>query len=476
MSELPPITATDVAYFLGCPHTYTRKLGGAWPHAIEPSPLDRAVMDYGLEHERRIARQLNWPEVPDQRSDFATAHRLTLDLLRSGASGVYQGVFELPPYRGKPDLLRRIAGQSQLGDWLYEPGDIKSSTKTRGEQIVQVVFYALLLEQVQGVRPNTGFIILRDGSEERFQIGDYDLAVLATLDEMLAIRSGRTEPPDLHLHRGCGSCRWRQTCSQEAIDRDDVSLVPNIPRAYRQSLLNAGIRTASEFANLGPLSLDDRSGLPSDWLQAAAQRARARLTRVVQPIGDTTLGDRPSCSIAVVWLTDILARERTVVLLGYQVRQANGRLEQARIGIAASNELATATALEMATEIERASERLARPPILVSQSAQIGDLVATLKQDSHPWVEQLLDIDQMARRYLAFPAEIEGPGSMLAQLRGNVPEPPLPFCVASPRHPVLAYSLWRERARRDAHKEVVDWARGELMTLHGLYDALRGAP
>ena len=74
--------------------------------------------------------------------------------MAAGAELIYQGVIQYEAdgvlYQGRPDLLKKMSGKSKFGDYYYEPIEIKSTKELHTEQKYQLVFYGLVLEQVQG--------------------------------------------------------------------------------------------------------------------------------------------------------------------------------------------------------------------------------------------------------------------------------------------------------------------------------------
>jgi predicted RecB family nuclease len=449
---------------------------GHWRSEIDPSDLDRAIMDYGLDHERRIAEQLDWPTVPDPGYDFAEGHRATVELLSQGVPGVYQAVLELPPMRGKPDLLRRVEGLSALGEFHYEPGDIKSSLRSRGEQIAQVVVYALMLEQVQQRRPTNGFLILRDGHEERFAIADYDLAVEDALADMVGIRAGSQPAPDLHLHLGCANCRWREACTTDAIATDDISLVPAVPRAYRAALRTAGLETSAALAACDPTYVALATGLPELWIAGAVLRARARSAGMPIPISaqEHPFASAGQTAIAVFWELDLLAATRPVVMAAYQARTSDGVLRKPRLFLASNPEQARSIVKSFVRQVDALITELSDAPILVAGARSTGDLAATHGTTQIAWLPRVVDVTAVARRRWALPRATTGPADLLAALNDERRQDScLPFSVASPEHPALLYRRLYGRGDTLALDRLKSVVSGELGALLGLFDRLR---
>lgn len=476
LSDTPLITPTDVHYFLSCPHTYTRKLQGRWQLAVEPRPLDAAIMQYGLEHEARVVAEMGCREVQVDEFDYQAAFASSLALMRQGVECIYQGALLVPPLRGRPDLLRRVPGRSLLGDYHYEPGDVKSAARARGDHVVQVTVYALMLHEVQGVCPREGFLILRDGREERFTIDEYKLAVQDVVDEMAAIREGRTPPPDLHLYPGCGGCRWRQACGADAVARHDISLVPGVPRAYREALLAGGLESAHELAACDVSAAAESTGLPMEWLAPARLRASAWLLGKPVATGLAGIGESGAASIALMWETDLLAAERPVVLAAYQVRDTSAATSRSEVFLSLGPDDAEIQMSRFVRDVRTHSSHLPNAPLLVPSNSRLSDLAGTVRGIELDWAPHLLDVCAAARRAWAFPGPIEDARSMLDQLRhaAVAPGAALPFRTAGNDHPALLYRRFRDRADGRAQRQLVEHARDALADLFALYDLLRG--
>ena len=177
---------------------------------------------------------------------------------------------------GLPDLLRKLDGPSDLGDHHYEVLDVKTSGKARGDQILQVVFYSQLLAETKGRMPEQGALILKDGSEERFEIADY----LAACDEVVAeLRRLRDEPDSSRpfFQLGCSSCYHDERCLPEMKERQDLSLVQGMSLGARAILEQSGCRTIEELATFHPDGARARGNLDGTLLRRLRRGAQAYL-------------------------------------------------------------------------------------------------------------------------------------------------------------------------------------------------------
>ena len=66
---------------------------------------------------------------------------------------IVQARLEHGSWAGWADVLLRVDGASQLGEWYYEPVETKLAKETRGATLMQLCLYAELLAELQGTSP-----------------------------------------------------------------------------------------------------------------------------------------------------------------------------------------------------------------------------------------------------------------------------------------------------------------------------------
>jgi uncharacterized protein len=251
MSEPRRITGTHVYSYVKCPHLAALDLHLPRAARRAPHPWEEFAAQRGRDHETNLVATMavQAPAYPDR--DFAAGAAATLALLRGGAPLVHQAVLLADDRLGLPDLLRRVPGASDLGDFHYEVLDVKSSGRMRGDQILQVVFYAQLLAAVQGRLPEHGGILLKDGREERFRIADYGAACDEVVAALRRLR-GDLSASRPTLQAGCGHCYHDQRCLPELAARRDLSLVAGMTPGARAILEGVGCRTVEDLAAFHP--------------------------------------------------------------------------------------------------------------------------------------------------------------------------------------------------------------------------------
>lgn len=280
------ITGTHVYSYVKCPRLAALDLHLSRSERRPPTEWEEFAAQRGRDFEAHYVQRLPIvaPVYPER--DFAAGAAATAALLRDGVEWMHQAVLQTEDRLGLPDLLRRLPGASALGDHHYEVLDVKTSGRPRGEQILQVVFYAQLLAELQGRLPEHGALILKDGREERFRIADYAAACDEVVRELRALRAepGAARP---FLQAGCGSCYHDRRCLGELLAAGDLSLVHGMSHGARAVLEGAGCRTVQDLATFHPDGARARGNLDAALLRRLRRAAQAHL------LGKPVLEERP---------------------------------------------------------------------------------------------------------------------------------------------------------------------------------------
>lgn len=275
------LTASDYYRFLKCPH---------WPYyerfaSSEEADLKRSLtkgeerrLEDGLAHEAEVVRELFKDEpiaeaiiTKDPEADCLA----TLELMKQGVPLIYQGTLTHEDWTGRPDLLRRVEGQSALGGWFYEPVDIKSAHSLERYHRLQLMFYAVLLEALQGKFPQYGYILAKDKNEIAVELGDYVSEFQDLTRELEAIKAG--ERPDPVLRKSCfDTSPWGAACERLARSTDDIAQLFNVDVKKLKALRELGVRTVNDAAEMDIVDLDGRApGLTLHCLEVAKLQAQS---------------------------------------------------------------------------------------------------------------------------------------------------------------------------------------------------------
>lgn len=211
------------------------------------------LMEKGVIHEKDYIKDLDFAEVAEIDPKEALAH--TLELMKNGAELIYQGEIETEIdgiiWRGRPDLLQKIPGESKFGNWFYIPIDIKSSNDINPDHKYQLAFYAEVLEKIQGKLPHQVAIINKEKQRKIIPVDSELMEKMHTrANQILSIIMGHK--PALHYRGGCKQSPWGQMCLQDCEAVNDAALIYNIRESTLEKLREAGYETVKDLAELDP--------------------------------------------------------------------------------------------------------------------------------------------------------------------------------------------------------------------------------
>ena len=126
---------------------------------MQPDDRDESheiLAKHGNVHELTYLRilQERGCDIAEISRDDKDASRSTLAAMRDGREVIYQGYLASGEFAGLSDLLFKVAGPSNLGDYHYEVWDTKLARKAKPYFVIQLCCYAEMLAHIQGTRPN----------------------------------------------------------------------------------------------------------------------------------------------------------------------------------------------------------------------------------------------------------------------------------------------------------------------------------
>ncbi len=284
MKSRPVITEKSFFKYLKCPNWLYRE----WHEVEEENQalLDRLQTD-GLLKKAELS-VLDDREITEvDLDDMDEAAQRTAELMKQGAQTIYRGALIHEHYVARPDVLERIEGESDLGNWYYIACDIKRSSRLKDEYKVEGAFYAMLLQKIQGVRPVNGYVIFADRRVENYLIADVFVNFRLTLDDIEAIFDG--EKPAHFLTSGYKQSPYFEDFVEEVKACDHLSLLNRVWRSEVHALEDAGVETVEALANAKMDDLKDVSGLSMDRLYFLQQQAIAMKEQRVIRVGEIDL-------------------------------------------------------------------------------------------------------------------------------------------------------------------------------------------
>jgi len=262
------LSASDLSNHLACRHLTALDLAvaGGWrPAPTWHSPDAWVLQQRGIAHENAYIQHLesqglsivNLRDVGNDEKAVAD----TLVALKSGADVVVQATLAEGNWFGRADVLRKVERPSKLGDWSYEVYDCKLARETKAATILQVSLYSELIEAIQGVLPESMYVVSPGQAfrPEQYRVLDYAAyhRYVKTRLEMAVGGNGRASETYPEPTPHCEVCRWRPNCESERRKDDHLSLVAGISRLQREQLRAWDTVTVADLARF-PLPLQYR--------------------------------------------------------------------------------------------------------------------------------------------------------------------------------------------------------------------------
>jgi len=283
------IAASDLSKHLACRHLTSLDLltaRGTIERIYRNDPSLDVLIERGFRHEAAYLEHLKakgLDVLPDQEG-LAEDKRIqrTIDAMGAGADAIAQADLKDGRWRGRADVLLKVATPSVLGNWSYEVADTKLARETRGGTILQLCLYSELLSRVQGVLPECMQVISpgREFEPERFRTHDfmaYYRLVKSRLEAHLSSAPLATTYPE--PVEQCDVCQWWTICNERRRTDDHLSFVAGISGLHIAQLREWDASTLSSLASL-PIPLKSRPdrGAPESYIKIREQ-ARLQLQR-----------------------------------------------------------------------------------------------------------------------------------------------------------------------------------------------------
>ncbi|MFA6130909.1 MAG: TM0106 family RecB-like putative nuclease [Patescibacteria group bacterium] len=255
------------------------------------------LQDEGLLREKELELLKGKEFATVELEDMDEAAVRTVELMKQGAQTIYKGVLLHGHWVGHPDVLERVEGHSQLGDWYYVAVDIKRSHRLKDEYMLQGAFYAEILSKIQGIKPQKGYVMHTDGHVESYQIADMYTEFRSALDEIELIFDGKHT--EHFLTAGCKQSPYFLLCSEETHSCDDLSRLNRIWRSEVRLLREAGISTVKELADANLEALRRVHGMTMDRLYILQQQSVALTDHRIITMGTVDLPEEEGVALVL---------------------------------------------------------------------------------------------------------------------------------------------------------------------------------
>lgn len=211
-------------------------------------------------HRESILASQPYHQPDYNRGNWMAGMQATTDLMRQGVECISQGVLVSEWTEGVtllsfPDLLIKQPGNSDFGDWLYVPQNIRLGKRSKLEYQISSAFDAQVLANVQGVWSPTVWLLLRKRPPYPVSLEQRVPQMHQMLKNCISMLRDR-QPPELFISRQrCSLCPWYSSCYALAQKQRHLSLLPGVtPNRYEQ-LQALGITTLEALIQMTPAQL-----------------------------------------------------------------------------------------------------------------------------------------------------------------------------------------------------------------------------
>ncbi|MGQ9869853.1 TM0106 family RecB-like putative nuclease [Leptodesmis sp.] len=243
--------------------------------------LSKLIQDSRANHRFVLSKQIfSQPKYPE--NDWEAGALATLELMQQGVDRIYQGILLSQgdagvTFKSVPDLLVKQPGQSNFGDWLYVPMDIKLGKRPKLEYQVVTAFHTYVLAQVQGAWPEAAWLMLREGGVYSVDLWEVLPRMQEILDDCVQMLLQQEEPEVFIARSRCSLCHWLSHCHTLAQMDHHLSLLPGVtPTRYLQ-LQDLNLVTVKSLAEANPADLEPLPGFGRETAYKLVRQARSTL-------------------------------------------------------------------------------------------------------------------------------------------------------------------------------------------------------
>jgi predicted RecB family nuclease len=144
--------------------------------------------------------------------------------------------------------VERLTSDSQGKPIQYIPIRFMFINKLTKEDKLQVAFDAFVLSETIGREVNYGKIIFgKDHTTLKINTSSLMVEIKKIVGKIIKLITSES-PPDLILNRHCAECEYHNRCRQQAIEKDDLSLLAGMTGKERKKLNSKGIFTVTQLS------------------------------------------------------------------------------------------------------------------------------------------------------------------------------------------------------------------------------------
>ena len=232
---------------VSCPHRVTLDLFGDPAQRDAPNPFIQLLWEKGSSFEQAIMDGLAIPFTNLSRYAGDDKERQTLAAMQRGDALIYSGRMQADGLLGDPDLLRRegagyVAGDIKAGAGEEGPED---HSRPKKHYAVQLALYTDILERKGLSAGRRAFVWDVNRAEVTYDFEDLQgkrnpRTLWQDYQDCLAAARAIVEKADTTLAAYgsvCKLCHWYTACTSRLAATNDLTLIPELGRARRDTLM-----------------------------------------------------------------------------------------------------------------------------------------------------------------------------------------------------------------------------------------------
>ncbi|MDD2285009.1 MAG: TM0106 family RecB-like putative nuclease [Paludibacter sp.] len=245
-------SASDLVNYIGCKHLTELDRKNALG-LIDPPDWQNPALAFlqakGKEHENAYVAYLKSQGLNVCELDGNSVES-TIEAIGNGFNIITQARFFKDGYVGIADILRKVPGESKLGDYHYVIEDTKLAHETKAGTVLQLCLYSELLGELQGRNPENMYVV-KPGEEfptDIYRFAEFEAYyhfVKGRFQNVMNNEAVETYPLPVAK---CDTCRWWKECTIKWHKDDHLSLIAGIRTNQTKELTENGIITLEKYA------------------------------------------------------------------------------------------------------------------------------------------------------------------------------------------------------------------------------------
>lgn len=147
-----------------------------------------------------------------------------------------------------PHAVRRLSPKQTVKSIVFVPVRYVPENKLSKTHKLMAAFDALVISRALGEKIGTAMIIHGDKGAVFTVKAEAQSSVTRKLAGQIATLISASSPPNLILNRHCPECGFRDLCRKRAVEKNELTLLANLPAKERARLNRKGIFTVSQLS------------------------------------------------------------------------------------------------------------------------------------------------------------------------------------------------------------------------------------